>query len=60
MERDRRKELELRAAGFVVIRYTWPQVMEQPDLVVADLLAMLAERRDALSWTGPSVAAGSR
>lgn len=45
MERDRRKELDLRLAGFLVIRYTRAQVVDQPDLVAADLLARLAERR---------------
>jgi hypothetical protein len=45
MERDRQKDLELRAAGFLVIRYTWDQVVHQPGLVAADLLAGLAERR---------------
>lgn len=45
MERDRRKELQLRAAGFLVIRYTWDQVVHEPELVAADLLARLEERR---------------
>lgn len=45
MERDRQKELELRAAGFLVIRYTRAQVVDQPELVAADLIARLAERR---------------
>jgi very-short-patch-repair endonuclease len=49
MERDRQKELELRAAGFLVIRYTWQQVMQRPDLVVADLRAALAQRRTDLN-----------
>lgn len=49
MERDRREELELRAAGFVVIRYTWAQVVHQPELVTADLTARLAERRAELA-----------
>lgn len=44
MERDRRKELELRAAGFLVIRYTRFQVVHQPELVAADLIARIAER----------------
>lgn len=43
VERDRRRELRLRAAGLTVLRYTWMQVIEQADLVVADLLAALAE-----------------
>jgi hypothetical protein len=54
MERDRRKELELRAAGFLVIRYTSHQVTEQPELVAADLLARLQERRGQLSSTALS------
>lgn len=44
IERDRRKELALRAAGFLVIRYTWDQVVNQPQLVSADLAATLAAR----------------
>jgi very-short-patch-repair endonuclease len=44
IERDRRKELELRLAGFLVLRYTWNQVNEEQDLVVADVSARLAER----------------
>jgi hypothetical protein len=45
MERDRRKELDLRVTGFLVIRYTRAQVLHQPELVAADLLARLAERQ---------------
>ena len=41
MEQDRRRELELRAAGYTVLRYTWKQITEQPELVVSDLLAHL-------------------
>jgi hypothetical protein len=37
IERDRRRELHARMAGYVVIRYTWSQVVFEPDLVVADL-----------------------
>ena len=47
IERDRRKELELRLAGFVVLRYTWHQVHEERDLVVADVSARLLERAAA-------------
>jgi hypothetical protein len=41
IERDRRKELELRAAGFVVARYTWYQIKGEFEAVIADVLAML-------------------
>jgi uncharacterized protein DUF559 len=75
MQRDRQKDLELRAAGFIVIRYAWHQIVERPDLVAADLLAALAarsdlvtpdllaslaERRDDLSSTVPLALGGSR
>ena len=37
LENDHRRDLDLRAAGYVVLRYTWQQVTETPELVVADL-----------------------
>lgn len=37
VERDRRRELALRAAGFQVLRYTWQQITQEPKTVVADL-----------------------
>jgi hypothetical protein len=36
-EADRQRDLELRARGFTVRRYTWQQVTRTPDAVVADL-----------------------
>jgi very-short-patch-repair endonuclease len=42
LERDRQRELKLRAAGYSVMRYTWQQVTEQSELVLADLRAALA------------------
>ena len=42
LERDRARELRLRAAGFRVLRYTWRQITTQPALVIADLSAALA------------------
>ncbi len=40
--RDRERDLRLRAAGYVVIRYSYGQVMYQSDAVLADLHAALA------------------
>lgn len=40
-ERDRRRELTLRAAGCRVLRYTWRQVTREPVLVATDVLATL-------------------
>jgi hypothetical protein len=45
MERDRRRELALRAAGLPVLRYTWHQVITEPERVVADLRTALARGR---------------
>jgi hypothetical protein len=42
IERDRRRELRLRGAGFVVLRYTWDQITREPKLVVTDLRLALA------------------
>jgi predicted transcriptional regulator of viral defense system len=41
IQRDRERELALRAAGFQVVRYTWDQVTGQPDGVIADLRRLL-------------------
>ena len=45
IERDRTREMALRAAGFSVLRYTWQQVTEEPEQVVADLRAAVTQPR---------------
>ncbi len=37
LESDHRRDLDLRAAGFAVLRYTWRQLCDEPAHVVADL-----------------------
>ena len=37
IETDRGREMRLRRAGFRVIRYTWHQVTETPELIAAEL-----------------------
>lgn len=44
IQRDRKRELHLRALGFLVLRYTWEQVAGEPERVATDLLAALAAR----------------
>ena len=41
-ERDRRKDQALGAQGYRVIRVTWRQLTEEPEVVVATLAAALA------------------
>ncbi len=42
IDRDRRKELALRGAGLLILRYTWPQVIGEREVVITDLVAALA------------------
>jgi very-short-patch-repair endonuclease len=53
IEKDRRDDLRMRAAGYTVLRYTWEQVHKQPDAVLADI-------RMALSPAARSAVPGSR
>jgi very-short-patch-repair endonuclease len=48
-ERDRARDRALHAAGYVVLRITWRQLIEEPEAVVAALAAALAQRRSASS-----------
>ena len=42
LERDRRRDQQLTAAGWRVVRFTWRQVVDEPDVVVATLRSLLA------------------
>ncbi|UNX55413.1 endonuclease domain-containing protein [Georgenia sp. TF02-10] len=39
---DRRRDRELLARGYVVLRFTWHEVMNQPELVVAEVRKVLS------------------
>jgi very-short-patch-repair endonuclease len=41
-ERDRRRDADLTAAGYRVVRITWRQLTSEPHAVVARLAVMLA------------------
>jgi very-short-patch-repair endonuclease len=41
LNRDHRRDLELRARGYTVLRYTYDQVMRSSELVIADLCRAL-------------------
>ena len=55
-EKDRRRELILRGAGFLVCRYTWQQVTRDGDRVVDDLSHELAARLHENAGTNPGCA----
>jgi very-short-patch-repair endonuclease len=42
LDSDHRRDLALRAAGYVVLRYTWRQLTETPAAVAADLARYLS------------------
>ena len=45
IEKDRAKDLRLRAAGFMVLRYTWEQITDETGQVLADLRRALVLSR---------------
>jgi very-short-patch-repair endonuclease len=47
LERDHQRDLELQAAGVMIVRFSWRQVRDEPELVVAQIAALLARRRAA-------------
>lgn len=44
-EEDRRRDQDLLAAGWAVMRITWNQLETEPDRVIAQLKAILRRRR---------------
>jgi very-short-patch-repair endonuclease len=46
-ERDRRKDVELVNAGYLVLRFTWRQLKEEPLVVIAAIAQALGRRRAA-------------
>jgi very-short-patch-repair endonuclease len=44
LERDHQRDLELQAAGVMIVRFSWRQVRDEPELVVAQIAALLARR----------------
>ena len=44
-ERDRARDRALQAAGYVVLRITWRQLIDEPEAVVAELAGALVRRR---------------
>jgi very-short-patch-repair endonuclease len=59
-ESDRARDARLVAAGYVVLRFTWRQLVEEPEVVAARLAAALARAgsssRQAARWASPSAA----
>jgi predicted transcriptional regulator of viral defense system len=45
LERDHQRDLRLRTAGYLVLRYTWQQITQQREQVIADLWATLLAPR---------------
>jgi very-short-patch-repair endonuclease len=46
-ERDRRRDADLAVAGWIVLRFTWRDIVERPDAVVAQVRSVLTQRRAA-------------
>jgi hypothetical protein len=44
VDNDRRKDAYMRSKGYVVLRYSWWQIEEEPEAVLAEIAATLAAR----------------
>lgn len=50
--RDRRKQNSLEVAGWMVLRFTWHDLTQRPDDVVAEIAAAVASRQRPLAGAG--------
>ena len=57
-ERDRARDAVLHANGYVVLRFTWRQLNEEPFMVVARIAQVLAQRRTGQVPRAPLTATG--
>ena len=56
--RSRRRDADLVAAGYRVVRFTWRQITGEPEAVVARLAELLAQAGGAVPVTPGRAAAG--
>lgn len=47
LERDHQRDLELQAAGVMIVRFSWRQIRDEPELVLTQIAALLARRQAA-------------
>jgi len=47
LESDHRRDAKLQAAGFIVLRFSWRLIRNQPEVVLAEVAGVLAMRRAA-------------
>jgi very-short-patch-repair endonuclease len=47
LETDHQKDLFLQARGLIVVRFSWRQVRDEPEMVLAQIASLLAQRHAA-------------